>query len=88
MPVLSMNEAAWDKSSVMLPNGQEMSGIRQHTAIRQTQDDATVGYFFQRPQTDVSQQYNSKRWAVGDDSVIEHVSMNICRIVYFDTSWH
>lgn len=35
-----------------------------------SQDDATVGYFFQRPQTE---QYNSKRWAVGDDSAIATV---------------
>ena len=75
MPVLSMNEAAWDESNVMLSNGQEMSaGIRQQSGMARSQDDAMVGYFFQRPQTDVAQQYNSKRWAVGDDSVIEQVS--------------
>ena len=77
MPVLSMNEGGWGSTNVMLSNGQEMSAaLRQHNAGQpqlRSQDDATVGYFFQRPQTDVSQQYNSKRWAVGDDSVIEQV---------------
>lgn len=75
MPVLSMNEAAWDESNVMLSNGQEMSGIRQPSGMARSQDDAMVGYFFQRPQTDVAQQYSHKRWAVGDDSVIEQVSL-------------
>nr|CCK33032.1 RNA-binding protein Pumilio [Platynereis dumerilii] len=77
MPVLSMNEGGWGSTNVMLSNGQEMSAaLRQHNTGQpqlRSQDDATVGYFFQRPQTDVSQQYNSKRWAVGDDSVIEQV---------------
>ena len=82
MPVLRMNEVAWDESNVMLSNGQEMSGIRQPSGLARSQDDAMVGYFFQRPQTDVAQPYN-KRWAVGDDSVIEHVSccFFLCRIV-------
>ena len=63
----------------MLSNGgQEMAGMRSNQAQAQqggprSQDDATVGYFFQRPQTDVTQQYNNKRWAVGDDSIIEQV---------------
>ncbi len=81
-----MSEAAWDESNVMLSNGQEMSapgmaGVRQHSSGIRSQDDAMVGYFFQRPQNDVSQQYNSKRWAVGDDSVIEHVSPN-CHLAW------
>ena len=59
----------------MLSNGEdsEMSGNRNPTGGHRTQDDAMVGYFFQRPQIDMAQQYNSKRWAVGDDSVIEQV---------------
>lgn len=61
----------------MLPNGPEMSGVRHPNVgpgIR-SQDDANVGYFFQRPQTDMSQQYNQKRWAAGDDTMIEQVSL-------------
>ncbi len=70
----------WDANVMM--NGQEINpgaqgggGIRQHSSGVRSQDDAMVGYFFQRPQgqTDVAGQYNSKRWAVGDDSVIEQV---------------
>lgn len=72
-----MNEG-WASSDTMLSNGQEMSSLRQHnTGQPRSQDDAMVGYFFQRPQTDVSQQYSNKRWAVGDDSVIEQVRDNI-----------
>ena len=44
-----------------------------HAGAVRSQDDATVGYFFQRPQNETMQQYNSKRWAVGDDSAIEQV---------------
>ncbi len=55
------------------PGGPGPAGIRQHSSGVRSQDDAMVGYFFQRPQTDVAQQYNAKRWAVGDDSVIEQV---------------
>lgn len=38
-----------------------------------SQDDAMVGYFFQRPQTDPDFQNYQKqsRWALGDDSVLE-----------------
>ena len=54
--------------------GPGAAGIRQHSSGVRSQDDAMVGYFFQRPQTDVAQQYSSKRWAVGDDSVIEQVN--------------
>ncbi|ELT98838.1 hypothetical protein CAPTEDRAFT_210884 [Capitella teleta] len=43
-----------------------------HATVR-SQDDATVGYFFQRPQPE---QYNSKRWAVGDDSAIATVRVS------------
>ena len=81
MPVLSMNEVAWDASNVMLSNGQEMSGIRQPSGLARSQDDAMVGYFFQRPQTELAQPYN-KRWAVGDDSVIEQVSFILNSLQY------
>lgn len=44
-----------------------------HQGVRPgSQDDAMVGYFFQRPQNETQPQY-SKRWAVGDDSRIEQV---------------
>ena len=79
MTALMMQEASWQANNqVMLTNGPEMSGARQPSAgppqgVR-SQDDANVGYFFQRPQTNVHQQYQQKRWAVGDDSVLEQAS--------------
>ncbi|KAL3200856.1 hypothetical protein MRX96_013123 [Rhipicephalus microplus] len=58
----------------MLANGQEMNPVSnvRHGATR-SQDDAMVGYFFQRPQSDPDfQNYNKQsRWALGDDSVLE-----------------
>ena len=85
MPVLSMNEVSWDDTNIsgnkMISNGQEMTGLRHHTSGPRSQDDAMVGYFFQRPQHDGAQPYNSKRWAVGDDSVIEQVRVLIVSII-------
>lgn len=73
----SMNEVVWaDRPHEVLTNGHpEMSGVQsvRHIATR-SQDDAMVGYFFQRPQTDPDfQNYTGKqsRWALGDDSVLE-----------------
>ncbi|GFW06789.1 pumilio homolog 1 [Trichonephila clavipes] len=73
----SMNEVVWpDRPHDVLTNGHpEMSSIQsvRHIATR-SQDDAMVGYFFQRPQTDPDfQNYSGKqsRWALGDDSVLE-----------------
>ncbi|ESO85976.1 hypothetical protein LOTGIDRAFT_167471 [Lottia gigantea] len=48
-----------------------MAGVRQNTTAVRSQDDQMVGYFFQRTQTDELSGYTNKRWAVGDDSVIE-----------------
>ncbi|XP_048249503.1 pumilio homolog 2-like isoform X2 [Haliotis rufescens] len=74
MPVSSMNEVSWNDSQGMLTNSREMAGIRQNQGPgSRSQDDAMVGYFFQRPQSDTELMggYTNKRWAVGDDSVIE-----------------
>lgn len=75
--LFSMNEVVWaDRPHEVLTNGHpEMSGVQsvRHIATR-SQDDAMVGYFFQRPQTDPDfQNYTGKqsRWALGDDSVLE-----------------
>jgi hypothetical protein len=71
--------------SVMLTNGQSPQSVQNNemqnavhnakhnqNSIR-SQDDAMVGYFFQRPQTDPDFQNYGKqsRWALGDDSVLE-----------------
>jgi len=79
-----MNEVSWNNNQGILPNQghpqQEMAGIvgRQPNANvsgSRSQDDATVGYFFQRPQSDTElNSYGHKRWAVGDDSVLEQVA--------------
>ena len=76
MPVPRMNEVSWDSNQGMLTNAREMAGARQSTGTR-SQDDAMVEYFFQRPHSDTELMgaYPNKRWAVGDDSVIEQVSL-------------
>ena len=66
----------------MLTNGQEVMASRQNVPSQghqtntpggaRSQDDAMVAYLFQRPSNEVGQ-YTTKRWAVGDDSVIEQV---------------
>lgn len=70
-----MNDVSWDNQNPRMMNGPEMAGIRQQNFSTRSQDDATVGYFFQRPQTDaeMNSNYPGKRWAIGDDSVIEQV---------------
>lgn len=59
----------------MLSNGQptEMSSINLRQGAPRSQDDATVAYFFQRPQTDPDFQSYAKhaRWTGGDDTVLE-----------------
>ncbi|KAL4218130.1 Pumilio 2 [Mactra antiquata] len=69
MPVVSMNETSWDDSRTMLSQG-NIANMRQSGHI--SKDDAGVSYFCQRPQepNDMGN-YSNKKWAVGDDSVIE-----------------
>lgn len=65
-----MSAGSWEEGQSILSNAREMSGVRQ-TGTR-SQDDATVGYFYQRPQSDAHMSgFSNKRWAIGDDSVIE-----------------
>lgn len=76
-----MNEVSWQNGPRMMANGpHEMAGRQNNNNVpgSRSQDDATVGYFFQRPQTDTElNTYTNKRWAIGDDSIIEHVSNNL-----------
>lgn len=84
-----MNDVSWDNNQGMI-NGQDMAGIHRpnnnnnisaHSGNR-SQDDATVGYFFQRPQTELElNSYANKRWAVGDDSVIEQVYFALSHVI-------
>jgi len=76
-----MQETSWDDARVMLGNGSEISstsavasgGDVRQSAVSRSQDDARVGYFFQRPQAIViNQQYANRRWAAsGDESFVE-----------------
>ncbi|KAK3583191.1 hypothetical protein CHS0354_025709 [Potamilus streckersoni] len=72
MPEPIMNETSWNDNTTMLTRGHEMAGASRQINI--SKDDATVGYVFQRPHTDSELGgYPNKRWAIGDDSVIEQV---------------
>jgi hypothetical protein len=81
MPVLSMHEASWQDPREMLSNAQEMPSVRQNMvpvpAVVRAQDDARVGYLFQRPppqgqQTEMIQQpppgpqFVNKPWLGGE----------------------
>lgn len=79
-----MNEVSWQNGPRMMANGpHEMAGRQNNNNVPgcRSQDDATVGYFFQRPQNDSElNAYANKRWAIGDDSIIEHVRKHLyCR---------
>ncbi|XP_005110403.1 pumilio homolog 2 isoform X3 [Aplysia californica] len=71
MPVPSMNNSSWEGSQGML-NQRDMAGMRQNQGTR-SQDDANVGYLYQRSHNDVQMGggFPHKRWAVGDDSILE-----------------
>ncbi|KAL3889995.1 hypothetical protein ACJMK2_002304 [Sinanodonta woodiana] len=70
MPEPIMNETSWNDNTTMLTRVHEMAGASRQINI--SKDDATVGYVFQRPHIDSELGgYPNKRWAIGDDSVIE-----------------
>ncbi|XP_055870980.1 pumilio homolog 2-like isoform X2 [Biomphalaria glabrata] len=71
MPVPSMNPSSWEGTQAML-NQRDMSVMRQNQGTR-SQDDANVGYLYQRSHSDVPMGggFPHKRWAVGDDSILE-----------------
>lgn len=64
-----------DESEGMLTNGpNEMTTVNVRQGSTRSQDDAMVGYFFQRPQADPDfQHYNKQtpRWALGNDAILE-----------------
>ena len=51
------------------------SSRQSAVGISRSQDDATVSYHFQRPQSenDLQTYGGGKRWAVGDDMLVEQV---------------
>ncbi|RUS71438.1 hypothetical protein EGW08_020799 [Elysia chlorotica] len=71
MPVPSMHPSSWEGSQAMLNRG-DMSGMRQSQGTR-SQDDANVGYLYQRSHSDVPMGggFPQKRWALGDDSMLD-----------------
>ncbi|KAK3749088.1 hypothetical protein RRG08_034060 [Elysia crispata] len=71
MPVPSMHPSSWEGSQALLNRG-DMSGMRQSQGTR-SQDDANVGYLYQRSHSDVPMGggFPQKRWALGDDSMLE-----------------
>ncbi|XP_074657260.1 pumilio homolog 1-like [Tubulanus polymorphus] len=72
----TMTESAWDDSQVMMNGATTRGGPMQAPPggrHRTSQDDAMVGYFFQRPQNEPPGPQYTKRWAVGDDSRIDQV---------------
>ncbi|BFZ11213.1 hypothetical protein BsWGS_14255 [Bradybaena similaris] len=71
MPVPTMNQSSWEGSQA-LDNQRDMSGIRQNQGAR-SQDDANVGYLYQRSHSDalIGGGFNNKRWTGGDDIILE-----------------
>ncbi|XP_070533755.1 pumilio homolog 2-like isoform X3 [Ptychodera flava] len=73
----SMHEVAWNDSHIMqsTSNQQPQHGLGHHPHHR-SQDDAMVGYFFQRQHSEgeagIGGHYK-QRWAAGDDSTIDQV---------------
>jgi len=79
MPVLSMHEANWDDSRE-LSNGQEMQVLRQNVGSVRSQDDARVGYMFQRPESQTAKvghqpSYASKAWPGRERTALEQVHL-------------
>uniref|UniRef100_A0AAU7VFF2 Pumilio-like protein 2 n=1 Tax=Enchytraeus coronatus TaxID=208440 RepID=A0AAU7VFF2_9ANNE len=84
MPVLTMQETnSWEDARSMLGNDSDIAsltgsmdgrgpgGVASGNVVSRSQDDARVGYFFQRPQAVMlNQQFNNKRWA-GDEAFPE-----------------
>jgi len=84
MPVLSMHEANWDDSREMLPNGQEMQALRQNMGNVRSQDDARVGYRFQRQENQTGKvgqpPYTGKAWLGGERTALEQVAVSLSHV--------
>lgn len=87
-----MSRSAWDGSAHMSGDidGLSTSSSRQsgnNLGISRSQDDATVSYYFQRPQSenDLQAYGGGKRWAIGDDTLVEQVD-NLSGVIAVTTS--
>lgn len=74
-----MSRSAWESPSHI---GTDLDGLSYNSTARQSgvalsrsQDDATVSYHFQRPQSenDLQAYGGGKRWAIGDETLVEQV---------------
>jgi len=79
MPVLTMHETNWDDARE-LSTGHEMR--TNMVSSMRSQDDARVGYMFQRPDSQqtgkVGQQpYASKAWPARDRAALEQASVTM-----------
>jgi len=77
MPVLSMHEANWDDPRELLSNGQEIPALRQNMGSVRSQDDARVGYMFQRQENQTGKvgqpPYAGKAWLGGERIALQQV---------------
>jgi len=78
MPVLSMHEVNWDES---LTNGSDMQALRQNMGGVRSQDDARVGYMFQRPDSQAGKvaepAYGNKAWLGRERTALEQVTRQL-----------
>lgn len=73
-----MSRGTWDGEVHI---NEEVDGLSNSSnrqsgvGISRSQDDATVSYYFQRPQSesDLQAYGGGKRWAIGDDTLVEQV---------------
>ena len=75
MPGGRMQQVWQGGGNFRVNNDQSGNARHPHLSGARSQDDATVGYGFQRPQADFSHDYIAKRWTTGDDSVLEQVTL-------------
>lgn len=82
----NMSRSAWESPQHM---GDDLDGLAFNATSRQSnvnisrsQDDATVSYHFQRPQSenDLQSFAGGKRWPIGDDTLVEQVYLLSCVI--------
>ncbi|KAK3087170.1 hypothetical protein FSP39_002529 [Pinctada imbricata] len=89
-----MDQVSWNggQANQRLMNG-DMAGNQTKQSSNfsgsRSQDDATVGYFFQRPQSDteINIYPNKQRWAIGDDSILEQ-SRNVTSVQDLERDFH
>lgn len=74
----NMSRGAWDGEVHISDDADGLSNSSNRQSglgISRSQDDATVSYYFQRPQSesDLQAYGGGKRWAIGDETLVEQV---------------